>query len=157
VPGLNDYEFESIWHLNASPDECYAVLYDLARYPDWWPEVKEAHRLNESSFELLCRSLLPYDLKFVTERSVEDPEARVLEAKMRGDLEGFSRWTIEPSSAGAACTFHEHVVTNKSLLNKLAAVARPAFRANHTLMMRNGYKGLRTFISGYQAGREPSA
>ena len=51
------------------------------------------------------------------------------------------------------CVFDEHVVTNKGLLDRLAVVARPAFKANHTLMMRHGEAGLRTFLAGYRMGR----
>lgn len=45
-------------------------------------------------------------------------------------------------------------MTNKSALNALAWIARPAFTANHALMMAHGQSGLRTFLSGYTLGRE---
>jgi len=32
-------------------------------------------------------------------------------------------------------------------------VARPAFRANHTLMMRDGRRGLTAYLAGLRAGR----
>lgn len=131
----------------------YEVLAELAEYPAWWPEVKEATKLDEDTYELRCRSLLPYDLRFATRRSVEDPKSMVLEAEMRGDLDGFSRWTVSSSKDGTVCVFDEHVVTNKPLLDRLALVARPAFKANHTLMMRHGERGLRTFLAGYSMGR----
>jgi ribosome-associated toxin RatA of RatAB toxin-antitoxin module len=148
-----DYTFRSVWRVDAPPEDCYAVLYELKRYPEWWPEVKEVRPITDSKYELRCRSLLPYDLRFTTARAVEDPDRKVLEASMEGDLEGFSRWTIAAAAAGSLCTFDEHVITNKPLLNKLAPVARPAFRANHSLMMWNGRRGLRTFVAGYRLGR----
>lgn len=150
---LNDYEFQSLWELAAPPRDVYDVLAELGEYPSWWPEVKLAVKLAEDAYELRCRSILPYDLRFVTTRSVEDPENMILEANMRGDLEGFSRWTISGSADRTTCTFDEHVVTNKRLLDRLAVVARPAFKANHTLMMRHGEAGLRTFLAGYRMGR----
>jgi hypothetical protein len=153
VGRFTDYEFQSVWHVDATPDECYAVLYELSRYPSWWPEVKEVRQVSSSRYELRCRSFLPYDLVFTTERAVEDPSARVLEASMLGDLEGFSRWTIVAAGAGTDCTFDEHVITNKRMLDRLAPIARPFFRANHSLMMWHGRKGLQTFISGYRLGR----
>lgn len=149
---LSHYTFRSVWNIPAAPEDCYAVLYELARYPEWWPEVKEAQRLSDSSFSLRCRSVLPYDLEFITSRAVEDHDAKILEAKMEGDLEGFSRWTITATERGSRCTFDEVVITNKALLNRIAFAARPFFKANHTLMMRHGRAGLRTFVAGYRLG-----
>ena len=103
---FNDYTFQSIWELAAPPRDVYDVLAELGEYPEWWPEVKLAVKLGEDAYELRCRSILPYDLRFVTTRSVEDPESMILEANMRGDLEGFSRWTITGSArtAPGACS-----------------------------------------------------
>ena len=154
MSSLTRYEFSSEWLVDASPDEAYAALHDLASYPKWWPEVKEAHKIDEDRFVLRCRSFLPYDLIFETARGVEDPEARILEAKMTGDLEGFSRWTITAHGKGARIVFDEVVITNKKLLNAIAPVARPAFKANHAVMMRHGLRGLKTFLAGYRLARE---
>jgi len=37
------------------------------------------------------------------------------------------------------------------LLRRLELAARPAFKANHTKMMRDGERGLRTYLAGYRA------
>jgi hypothetical protein len=74
----------------------------------------------------------------------------VLEAGMTGDLEGFSRWTISVHPTGTEAVFDEQVVAAKPLLRKLEPIARPAFKANHARMMRNGERGLRTFLAGYR-------
>jgi hypothetical protein len=34
----------------------------------------------------------------------------------------------------------------------LLPIARPAFRANHALMMRRGERGLRTYLAGFEHG-----
>ncbi|MGZ4143809.1 MAG: SRPBCC family protein [Actinomycetota bacterium] len=160
MSSLREYRFVSTWRVRAGVEEAYAALHDLESYPAWWPEVKEAKRLSEHTFRLRCRSVLPYDLIFETTQAVEDPSSGILEARMTGDLEGFSRWTIRPGPDGAIMRFDEEVVTNKRSLNALAPVARPAFKANHTLMMRHGEAGLRTFLAGLRLGRhlppEPS-
>jgi len=159
VSSLREYRFTSIWRVRANVDEAYAALHDLASYPAWWPEVKEAKRIDDKTFWLRCRSTLPYDLIFETAQAVQDPTAGILEATMTGDLEGFSRWTIKPGPEGSVMRFDEEVTTNKRSLNLLAPIARPAFKANHTLMMRHGEAGLRTFLAGLRLGRQlpPSA
>jgi hypothetical protein len=146
------YEFRSTWHLGAAPDDVYAVLERLPDYPLWWPQVRRVTLVNDHAYEVVCRSSLPYELQFTTEQAVRDPAARVLEARMAGDLEGFSRWTIaSDAAAGTTATFDEQVVANKTLLRRLEVVARPAFKANHSRMMRDGERGLRTYLAGYRA------
>ena len=150
---LNFYRFTSIWLVPGAPEEAYAALETLEDYPAWWPEVKEARKLAEGLVEVRCRSLLPYDLIFTSEQAVRDPDAKVLEANLRGDLDGFSRWTIQGSSDDSRLVFEEEVTATKRSLRALAPVARPAFKANHYLMMRHGERGLRTYLSGYRLAR----
>jgi hypothetical protein len=146
---LNLYKFRSQWRLDAAPSEVFGVLADLETYPSWWPEIRLVEVITPESSRITARSLLPYDLAFVTRQSRRDFDGLVLEASMTGDLEGFSRWTLRADGAGTSAVFDEEVITRKPLLRRLAAVARPAFRANHTLMMRHGEQGLRTYVAGH--------
>lgn len=149
----NFYRFRSEWPLAASPDIVYLALSELGDYPAWWPEVRSAVRIDDQAYRLTCRSSLPYELDFVTRQSRTDPDAGILEANMTGDLEGFSRWTIAPAGSGTSAVFEEEVTANKALLRKLAVVARPAFKANHALMMKHGRRGLSTYVAGVRLGR----
>jgi hypothetical protein len=137
------YVFQSIWRLAAAPDLVYAALVDVERYPSWWPQVRSARWLDEHSGEVVCRSLLPYDLTFVIEREVEDPDARVLRGALRGDLTGESQWTVSADGAGSVAVFDEDVRVSKRMIRAAGRVARPALRFNHGLMMRAGEAGLR--------------
>jgi len=138
----NHYRFRSEWRLPATPDAVYAALEDLEHYPDWWREVRTVEQVDERTARLTCRATLPYDLVFTTQQARRDPDARVLEATLRGDLDGFSRWTISAEGDGALAVFEEEVEAMKPLLRALAPVARPVFRLNHSLMMRHGRSGL---------------
>ena len=153
MSGVNHYRFRSVWTVEASPDEVFTVLRDLGGYPAWWKEVKEARKLDDDRFVLRVKSLLPYYLEFVSERARDEPDTGVLEARLIGDLDGFSRWTITASGDKARIQFDEEVFTRRRSLNVLAPVARPAFKLNHTLMMRHGEAGLRTFLAGLRFGR----
>jgi hypothetical protein len=154
--GRNHYAFRSDWRVDAPPGDVFAVLQELVDYPSWWPEVRAAEPVGHDAARLTCRSALPYDLVFTTTQSRRDPVAGILEADLAGDLAGFSRWTITASGAGTLAVFEEEVEATKPLLRRLAPVARPAFRANHRLMMRHGQAGLRTYVAGYRLGRRPS-
>jgi uncharacterized protein YndB with AHSA1/START domain len=152
----NFYRFRSVWHLDAPPHDVYDALERLPDYPTWWREVRETVQLTDDSYRVRCQATLPYDLVFTSTQERRDPVERVLQARLVGDLDGFSRWTIAPSpSGGTDAVFEEEVVATKPLLRRLAPVARPAFKANHLLMMRHGQAGLRTYLAGWLAAREP--
>jgi hypothetical protein len=154
---LRHYRFTSAWDVDATPGHAYEVLGDLLEYQRWWPEIKEMRQRDDGSVDVRARSLLPYDLRFTMRRTRQDPDAGVLEVAMTGELEGFSRFTVTARSGGSRVLFEEEVVTtNKKLLDRLAPVARPAFKANHAVMMRHGLAGLRTYLAGFRRARESS-
>jgi hypothetical protein len=93
-------------------------------------------------------------LVFRTRQSVRDTRNGLLEANMTGDLEGFSRWTVTPTGNGTLAVFDEDVVANKGLLRALEPIARPAFKANHWLMMRHGEAGLNVYLAGFRQGAQ---
>ena len=148
MSNLVSYVFQSRWLVPAPADECFDILHDIEGYPKWWPEIREVHMLDDDTASLRVRSFLPYYLDFESARSRDDREAGVLEARLSGDLDGFSRWTIPETARGSMLVFDEEVVTAKRILNVLAPVARPLFKMNHTFMMRHGEAGLRTFLAG---------
>jgi hypothetical protein len=151
--GRNDYSFRSLWQVDAKPDDVYQALREVDDYPEWWPEVRSVEPVDEATYDMVVRSLLPYDLVFRTFRSLEEPQSRMLEAQMTGDLAGFSRWTITPAIHGTTLVFEERVEARKPMLRRLGAVARPAFVANHALMMRHGRRGLRAYLAGLRRGQ----
>ena len=151
---LNHYQFINVWRLKYRPREVYRVLEDIGGYPRWWPEVRRVDRIDDSTVRIVARSLLPYNLTFQATDTRQDEHAGVLEIAMRGDLEGFSRWTIEPERSGTLVTFEEEVIARKESLRRLAVVARPFFRWNHAVMMRHGRRGLGVYLAEYRAGAE---
>jgi ribosome-associated toxin RatA of RatAB toxin-antitoxin module len=156
VAGLTHYSFTSVWHVAADPDDLFEVLSDIGDYPAWWPEVKQMVRIGENRVAARVRSFLPYELDFEMEQVVKDRGARVLEVRMAGDLEGFSRWTLSPSGDGSRLLFEEDVEATKRLLVRFAPVARPAFKLNHSFMMRHGEAGLRTYMAGFRRASKPA-
>lgn len=151
---LNHYRFRNVWRLNSTPEEVYTALEDVGDYPRWWPEVRRVDRVDDETVRIVVRSFLPYSLVFEATDSRRDDQSGVLEVRMRGDLEGLSRWTVVPEGPGTSATFEEEVIVRKTSLRRLAVVARPFFRLNHTLMMRHGRTGLSVYLAGYRAGAE---
>ncbi|MEK8173239.1 SRPBCC family protein [Streptomyces sp. M19] len=142
------YRFRSRWDLDAPPRAVYAVLAVGEEYPLWWPQVREATRVDASVGTARIRSLIPYDLVITLGEMREDRAAGLLESRLGGDLEGWARWTVTAHGTGTRAVFEQDVVARKPLLRRLAVPGRPLFRANHALMMRAGRRGLRRRLAG---------
>ncbi|MFN2489569.1 MAG: SRPBCC family protein [Actinomycetota bacterium] len=143
-----------MWLVDLTPSQAFDVLRHLEDYPLWWPEVREVRRLSDDTVEARCRSLLPYDLLFTMRSAREVRHDGILEVIMQGDLDGLSRWTITSNGSGSRLLFEEKVATHKKLLNRLAPIARGAFKLNHTLMMRHGEAGLRAYAAGFRRAHD---
>jgi hypothetical protein len=76
----------------------------------------------------------------------------VIDARLSGDMEGTVRWTVTEEDGGCRLVYDQEVTTHKRLLNVMAPIARPGFKANHAVMMRHGEAGLRTYMAGYARG-----
>ncbi|WP_371520873.1 SRPBCC family protein [Kitasatospora sp. NBC_01300] len=144
----NHYRFRGTWRLAAPAPDVYAALEDVRSYPLWWPEVLEVRQTGEESGDLVVRALLPYRLVIRLEARRRDPAAGVLEATMRGDLTGWSRFTVTPDGPGSRVLFEEDTRPGKPLLRRLALPLHPLFRANHAVMMRRGRRGLAAHLGG---------
>jgi Polyketide cyclase / dehydrase and lipid transport len=155
---LQHYVFRSVWEVDAPFDVVCDVLRDVATYPDWWPEIRTVDQIGHGRYEMVARSFLPYELRFVSEDRTSDDsgpkkaEAGIIDARLSGDLVGFARWTVTKTGGGCRLVYDQEVDTHKRLLNALAPIARPAFKLNHTFMMRHGQAGLRTYLAGLLAG-----
>ncbi|MFI2606887.1 SRPBCC family protein [Kitasatospora sp. NPDC018619] len=158
----NHYRFRDVWRLAAPASAVFAALEDVRSYPLWWPEVREVRPTGEDSGEVVVRALLPYRLVIGLATSRRDPAAGVLEATMRGDLTGWSRFTVTPDGAagrggaggtgkaggaGSRVLFEEDTRPGKPLLRRLALPLHPLFRANHAVMMRRGRRGLAAHLA----------
>ncbi|MFC9328235.1 SRPBCC family protein [Kitasatospora sp. NPDC057015] len=145
--GFSTYHLSSTWQFGVSPGPVLAALADVAGYPRWWPQVREVRRTASDAGELVVRSVLPYRLVFAVRATRQDEAAGVLEARMTGDLVGWSRWTVTARPGGARVLFEEEARLGKPLLRLLSAPARPVFLTNHAAMMRGGERGLRGHLA----------
>jgi uncharacterized protein YndB with AHSA1/START domain len=136
------HRFRSLWHLPAPPATVYAALERVEDYPHWWRQVREVTQVDDRTAAIRIRSLLPYDMTFTAREVRRDPAAKVLEAALSGDVDGWSRWTVTAHGPGSLVRYDQEVHVRKPLLRRFAVPGRPFFRANHRLMMRAGRRGL---------------
>jgi hypothetical protein len=153
---LNFYRFRSVWRVEATAGEAFTALSTVVDYPAWWPQVRAAGVVAPDACALTVRSLVPYDLSIVVRRARRDRAGGVLEATLSGDLDGFTRWTLYPGDTWTRLIFDQEVVVTNASLRRFSLVARPVYRADHAFMMRQGERGLRTYLAGGRAGRRPA-
>ncbi|MFF8832971.1 SRPBCC family protein [Streptomyces sp. NPDC015131] len=141
------FRFRSVWDLPAPPGIVRAVLGRPDQYPSWWPQVREATRLDAHSGTARIRSFLPLDLTVTVTEVPRDPGAGVLESALGGDIEGWARWTLtSPAQGRTRARYDQQVVVRRPLLRRLALPGRPLFTANHAWMMRAGRRGLVAYL-----------
>ena len=133
------YSFRERWHLAAAPDAVHAVLVDLERYSEWWPQVLAVAKLGEDDARVLCRSVLPYTLDLVLH--AESRAADLLETSISGDLDGVVRFRLTPEARGTRVDF-EQDVTVSGWLGGVSQVLRPVLAWNHQRMMAGCREGL---------------
>jgi uncharacterized protein YndB with AHSA1/START domain len=143
-----DYEFVTIWQLEAPIEEVWEELYHPERWPQWWKGVESAAELragDESGVGALQRyvwkSRLPYKLAFNMQTTrVQSPHT--LEGAARGELEGTGRWRLSHNDGVTTVRYTWQVRTTKPWMRVLAPLARPIFEWNHDVVMRQGGEGL---------------
>lgn len=142
------YSFTASWTVPAAPGAVAAVVTDLERYPEWWPQVRAVAKLGPDTARVLCRSALPYTLDLVLD--AVSRSLPTVEVAVSGDLEGRVRWTLLPEGGGTRMDFEQEVAVRGGALAAASYVARPLLAWNHHRMMLGCERGLRERLS-----REP--
>ena len=143
---MRGFHFESTWEVAAPLTEVHAVLVDLERYPEWWPQVLAVGRVDDETARVLCRSVLPYTLDLVL--GVVHRDLDRLETTISGDLTGSASWRLSPVTGGTRLDYEQDVDVTGRLLAALARPLGPALRWNHGQMMAGCREGLRLRVSG---------
>ncbi|SDJ86525.1 Polyketide cyclase / dehydrase and lipid transport [Nocardioides sp. YR527] len=139
------YAFAETWELPMPAEAVRDVLVDLECYPEWWPQVRAVAKLGEDDALLVCRSALPYELEI--ELHAVSRDLPTLEVELGGDLDGFARWTLTPTSRGSRMVFEQEVVV-RGLLGQASMLLRPVLSWNHRQMMLGCRQGLSAAVAG---------
>ncbi|GAB3199280.1 SRPBCC family protein [Nocardioides hungaricus] len=139
------FAFSGTWDLPAPMADVHAVLVDLERYPEWWPQVVAVASLGPDDARVLCRSALPYTLDLLL-HAVDRSPGR-LEVALSGDLEGSVRFRLSAAETHGTRLDLAQQVTVGGLLGAASYVARPMLRWNHHRMMAGCVAGLRRQLS----------
>ena len=153
---MADYQFLTVWLVDAPIEDVWDELFDVGAWPRWWKGVTEARELEPGEpdglgkvFTISWRSFLPYDLTFVTTVTrIERPH--LMEGEAVGELTGTGRWRLFEHDGTTAVTYEWNVRTTRRWMNVIAPVARPIFEWNHDYVMNRGGEGLKSRLRGYE-------
>lgn len=152
------FDLSSAWHLPATPERVWAIIADVnMSWPDWWPHCSHAAPLTRTepkssaqedilkatTAHLNFKASLGYTLT-IRIHPTEVTAPSEIDFDAGGHLEGTGRVTLATEEQGKATRMdiEWRVRPTQRWMNVLAPIAAPAFTAAHSLMMRQGEKGL---------------
>lgn len=149
---MKTYRFRDDWHVDASPEQVWALISQPETYPKWCSVYQEARVTKgtggvgtEAVFKF--RVLLPYNLSLTSTVTRSEPP-HIAEGKVSGELDGTWRWTLEPERGGTLVIFEEAVTTNKWFLDLLSPIAYKLFELNHHIWAKRSAEGMRSYFAG---------
>ena len=143
---MRQYSFREEWLVPHPPSAVHAVLVDVERYPEWWPQVLACVRFGDDDGLVVCRSRLPYSLHLHLTAVHRLPG--LLETDIDGDLVGVVRWVLREHRDGTDLRFEQDVTVAGRALAAASYLGRPALRWNHARMMAGCRAGLVARLAG---------
>jgi hypothetical protein len=155
----NVFRFDERWNIpGATVAEVYDVLSHGERLPQWWKGVYlDAAKLSDNPeprvgdrLRVRARGALPYELNFILEATVLDPDRRV-QVRTFGDFDGVWTATLSQAGAGVQVDLVWEVTVLRPILKRLAPLLRPLFAWNHRWTTPRGEQGLKAYLAGRRA------
>ena len=145
---MASYRFLTTWLLEAPRQAVWDQLRDATSWPEWWEGVVRVEELDPGDergrggrHTIEWRSRVPYPLAFEF-RTDEVDAPRRMAGRAFGELEGTGVWRLMEDGDLTVVLYDWAVQTTKPWMNVVAPLARPVFRWNHDLVMRQGGEGL---------------
>ena len=120
--------------INAAPAEVWAVLCDLARYPEWHPDIRRVTGTIQAGSQVVVGTVLPSSGRTVIRRlwvvaAQPGAELRLRPSPSSGREQSF---TLSPVDSGT----HTEVVNSSTIPGYLVWLAWPLFAALRTRLDR---------------------
>ncbi|MBW9401553.1 polyketide cyclase [Leclercia sp. EC_58] len=145
---MADYQFSTVWRVEASVQEVWEILCHLDLWPEWWESLEQIIELKKGDVRGIgalhrytWKGALPYRLTFDIHVLTIQPLC-LLEGEASGEVEGRGVWSLTERGRETIVRYDWDIRTNARWMNVLAPLAGPIFRWNHDRVMRDGAKGL---------------
>jgi hypothetical protein len=160
----NWYRFNEHWNIPGfTPQEVWQVVVDATKLPEWWRGVyQEVEVLSPEEISpeggwlrARARGLLPYQLRFMLEPVVLDPDG-IIEVRAYGDFKGIWRATFSPTPTGTRIDIDWRVTVSKPVIRFTGWLLKPLFAWNHRWTMPRGEAGLLAYLTAQRSAMEPA-
>lgn len=145
---MADYQFSTIWRVEASVQEVWDILCHPDLWPEWWESLVQIVELKKGDVRGIgalhrytWKGALPYHITFDIHVLTIQPLS-LLEGEASGEVVGCGVWSLSDHGQETIVRYDWDIRTNTRWMNLLAPLAGPVFRWNHHRVMRNGAKGL---------------
>src|ERR1044072_950936 len=127
---MADYEFVTVWRVNAPLEAVWEMIYHSDQWPSWWKGVERVEKVSDggenhvgSVRRYTWKSTLPSRLVVQRELTRVEPMSTI-EGRAFGELEGRGLWTLSEERGVTTARYDWRVRTTKPWMNLLAPVAR---------------------------------
>ncbi|WP_159339376.1 MULTISPECIES: SRPBCC family protein [Leclercia] len=145
---MADYTFSTLWRVEASLQEVWAILSHPDVWPEWWESLEQVIELKRGDargigalHRYTWKGALPYRLTFDIHVLTIQPLS-LLEGEASGEVEGRGVWSFSEHEGNTLVRYDWDIRTTTRWMNLLAPLAAPVFRWNHHRVMRDGAQGL---------------
>ena len=163
APASSHYHLTTLWELEAPLETVWDVITRPECWPDWWDGAESVVPLDGGDADgvgarqhYTWKGRLPYRLRF-TSCVTRVERHRLLEALVVGEVEGIGRWKFAFQDDITILSYEWKVRTTRRWMNLLAPLAKPLFRWNHDVLMREGGQGLARYVRACQVLPRPPA
>ena len=145
---MADYQFSTIWRVEASVQEVWDILCHPDLWPEWWESLVQIVELKKGDVRGIgalhrytWKGALPYHITFDIHVLTIQPLS-LLEGEASGEVVGRGVWSLSDHGQETIVRYDWDIRTNPRWMNLLAPLAGPVFRWNHHQVMRDGANGL---------------
>ena len=134
--------------LDAPREDAWDAIWDAERWPEWWPDVREAVETDPGTpcgvgrrGRYTWRGTIPYAVRLeALATEVERPS--LLAGEVTGALEGTGIWRFDEREGVTTVLYEWRVRIRGPWMSAADRVAAPILRWNHDAIMRRGGEGL---------------
>lgn len=150
---MAQFEFVTVWHIEAPLPEVCDVVSDCRRWPLWWDAVEKVEEVDPGDHagvgslrRFTWRGRLPYRLSFDV-RVTRIVPLTLLEGEASGEVVGIGRWQFSRDGDITVVRYEWQVDVARGWMKWVAPLARPLFKWNHDQVMRQGAEGMARLLN----------
>jgi uncharacterized protein YndB with AHSA1/START domain len=142
------YSISGKWTIAAPLDTVWDALMNHTTWKTWWPDVRDAHQLEEPQLVAVKWNGIPGHTMHVVVDTEDYKEHENVRFKFSGDISGHGElWLRVKNRQTTSVTFGWEVQTVQPWMNYAPEWMQKLFRRSAERSMRRAEKGLNKYLS----------